>query len=67
MDRIITNSGGQPLLVQDLSFLQDNIEQMGANIAALVCEGSSVLGGCEIRHALLGGNTHGQRAEEVQE
>lgn len=35
-------------MVQDLSFLQDNIEQMGANIAALVCEGSSVLGGCEI-------------------
>lgn len=48
MDRIITNTGGQPIILADLIFLQDNIEQMGADIARLVCDGSTVLSGCEI-------------------
>lgn len=48
MDRIITNTGGQPILRKDFDFLQDNIEQMGADIARLVCDGSTVLSGCEI-------------------
>ena len=45
MDRIITNTGGQPIILADLIFLQDNIEQMGADIARLVCDGSTVLSG----------------------
>ena len=27
MDRIITNTGGQPIILADLIFIQDNIEQ----------------------------------------
>lgn len=48
MDRIITNTGGQPLLRRDIEYLQDSIEQMCTDIARLVCDGSSILSGCVI-------------------